>query len=172
MTTLDVIRAARFISEIQGIDPAHVKPIPIVGGHSGTTIVPLLSQAGYALEGEELETFVHRVQFGGDEVVKAKAGAGSATLAMAVAAARFTESLLGAMQGKKGVIEPSFVDSPLYKDQGIDFVASNVELGPKGVEEILPIGKISRHEQEMLDGGLQELKASIAKGTKFAKENP
>jgi malate dehydrogenase len=33
----------------------------------------------------------NRIQFGGDEVVKAKDGAGSATLSMAMAGARFAE---------------------------------------------------------------------------------
>ena len=41
----------------------------------------------------------------GTEVVKAKAGAGSATLSMAYAAARFTDSLIKAMNGQEGVVE-------------------------------------------------------------------
>ncbi|KAI4251314.1 MAG: hypothetical protein L6R35_007612 [Caloplaca aegaea] len=91
---------------------------------------------------------------------------------MAMAGARFAESLLKAAKGQKGVIEPTFVDSPLYKDQGIDFFASKVELGPKGVEKIMEVGKISEHEQGLLDACLKDLKGNIAKGVKFVKENP
>ena len=40
-------------------------------------------------------------QDAGTEVVKAKAGAGSATLSMAYAAARFTDSLMKAKSGKE-----------------------------------------------------------------------
>ena len=69
------------------------------------------------------------VQFGGDEVVQAKEGAGSATLSMAYAGARFTGDLLRALNGEKGVTTPTFVKSPLFADQGIDFFSSNVELG-------------------------------------------
>lgn len=130
--------------------------------------MPLLSQSGYSLSGKDLETYVYRVQFGGDEVVKAKDGAGSATLSMAMAGARFAESLLKAAKGQKGVIEPTFVDSPLYKDQGIDFFASKVELGPKGVEKIMEVGKISEHEQGLLDACLKDLKGNIAKGMSLA----
>jgi len=72
---------------------------------------------------------VHRIQFGGDEVVKAKDGAGSATLSMAYAGAKFTNSLLRGLNGEKGVVTPTFVKSPLFEDQGIDFFSSNVELG-------------------------------------------
>lgn len=130
--------------------------------------MPLLSQSGYSLEGKDLDDFVFRVQFGGDEVVKAKDGAGSATLSMAMAGARFAESLLKAAQGQKGVVEPTFVDSPLYKDQGIDFFASKVELGPNGVEKIHEVGKITPKEQELLDAALKDLKKNIDKGLSSA----
>lgn len=163
VTTLDVVRASRFISEYNNTDPAD-ENITVVGGHSGATIVPLLSQSGYSLEGEDLDKFVYRVQFGGDEVVKAKDGAGSATLSMAMAGARFAESLLKAAQGQKGVVEPTFVDSPLYKSEGIDFFASKVELGPNGVERIHEVGQITPKEQQLLEACKADLKKNIAKG--------
>lgn len=171
VTTLDVVRASRFISQIKNTDPA-TENIVVVGGHSGETIVPLLSQSGYELTGEELATYIKRVQFGGDEVVKAKDGAGSATLSMAMAGARFTESLLKAAQGQKGVVEQTYVDSPLYKDQGVTYFSSSVTLGPNGAEEIHPVGKISEHEQGLLDVCLKDLKTNIEKGEKWVKANP
>ncbi|EEH22874.2 malate dehydrogenase, NAD-dependent [Paracoccidioides brasiliensis Pb03] len=172
VTTLDVIRASRFISQAKGTDPKDEK-VTVVGGHSGVTIVPLISQSNHPdISGEKLETLVNRIQFGGDEVVKAKDGAGSATLSMAMAGARFAESLLKASQGEKDVIEPTFVDSPLYKDQGINFFASNVKLGPNGVEEILPVGKVSEYEQKLIDTCLVDLKKNITKGVQFVKTNP
>ncbi|KAK5175589.1 Malate dehydrogenase, cytoplasmic [Saxophila tyrrhenica] len=171
VTTLDVVRASRFISQLKNTDPAN-ENIVVVGGHSGATIVPLLSQSGYSLEGKQLDDYVHRVQFGGDEVVQAKDGKGSATLSMAMAGARFAESLLKAAQGQKGVIEPTFVESDLFKDQGCDFFASNVTLGPNGVEEIHPVGKITEFEQGLLDKCVSDLKGNISKGVEWAKANP
>ena len=95
------------------------------------TIVPLLSQTahGKAVTGETYAKIVHRIQFGGDEVVKAKDGAGSATLSIAYAGAKFTGLLLRGLKGEKGVVTPTFVKSPLFADQGIDFFSSLVELG-------------------------------------------
>lgn len=61
----------------------------VCGGHAGVTILPLLSQSIPALPASlfadqtKLDALVKRIQFGGDEVVAAKAGAGSATLSMA-----------------------------------------------------------------------------------------
>lgn len=170
VTTLDVVRASRFVSEIKGTDPVN-ENIPVVGGHSGVTIVPLFSQSSHPELSSNAE-LVNRVQFGGDEVVKAKDGAGSATLSMAMAGARMAESVLRAAQGEKGVIEPTFVDSPLFKDQGIEFFSSRVELGPEGVEKILPIGKIDSAEQALLDAALIDLKKNIEKGIAFAAQNP
>ena len=131
--------------------------------------LPLKNQGMDKARRKEL---VNRVQFGGDEVVKAKDGAGSATLSMAQAGARFADSILRAAQGEKGVIEPTFVDSPLYKDQGIEFFASKVELGPNGVEKILPVGQVDGNEQKLLEACLGDLKKNIDKGVAFVAANP
>lgn len=57
--------------------------VRVIGGHAGTTILPLLSQVpGAKFSTEDIAALTHRIQFGGDEVVKAKDGAGSATLSM------------------------------------------------------------------------------------------
>jgi len=50
VTKLDVVRAEAFVAEILGVDPADVT-VPVVGGHAGVTILPLLSQAS-TLAGE------------------------------------------------------------------------------------------------------------------------
>ncbi|KAL2811667.1 lactate/malate dehydrogenase [Aspergillus granulosus] len=172
VTTLDVVRASRFISQVKGTDPAQ-EAVTVVGGHSGVTIVPLLSQSNHpSIDGETRDKLVNRIQFGGDEVVKAKDGAGSATLSMAMAGARFAESLLRAAQGEKGVIEPTFVESPLYQDRGINFFASKVELGPNGVEKIFPVGEVNAYEQKLLDDCLVDLAKNIKKGVDFVKANP
>ncbi|KAF8890369.1 NAD-malate dehydrogenase [Infundibulicybe gibba] len=169
VTTLDVVRAARFLSGITNASPSET-PVTVIGGHSGPTIVPLLSQSthGKGITGEKYEKIVHRIQFGGDEVVKAKDGAGSATLSMAYAGAKFTNSLLRGLNGEKGVITPTFVKSPLFADQGIDYFSSNVELGVNGVEKIHPIGNLSAEEQKLLEACLPELKKNIEKGKAFA----
>ncbi|EGO30153.1 hypothetical protein SERLADRAFT_364386 [Serpula lacrymans var. lacrymans S7.9] len=168
VTTLDVVRAARFLAGVSGASPNDT-PVTVVGGHSGATIVPLLSQSPYGkgISGEAYAQLVHRIQFGGDEVVKAKDGAGSATLSMAYAGAKFTNSLLRGLNGEKGVITPTFVKSSLFADQGIDFFSTNVELGLNGVEKIHPIGPLSAEEEKLMEACLPELKKNIEKGKAF-----
>jgi malate/lactate dehydrogenase len=57
---------------------------------------------------EEVAALTERIQNAGTEVVEAKAGAGSATLSMAYAAARMAESVLLGLNGEKvrGAAEP------------------------------------------------------------------
>lgn len=46
VTTLDVCRANTFVSEIVGAAAENVN-VPVVGGHAGKTILPLLSQCSH-----------------------------------------------------------------------------------------------------------------------------
>lgn len=43
VTKLDVVRANAFVAEAIGRNPAEVS-VPVIGGHAGVTILPLLSQ--------------------------------------------------------------------------------------------------------------------------------
>jgi malate dehydrogenase len=172
VTTLDVVRASRFISEVQGTDPT-TEAVPVVGGHSGHTIVPLVSQSNHpTLSGEKYDALINRIQFGGDEVVKAKDGAGSATLSMAAAGARFAGALLRAKKGEKDVVEPTFVESPLFKSEGIDFFSSLVTLGKDGVEQIHELGPLSDAEVKLVEVAKGDLVKNIKKGVDFVAQNP
>jgi malate dehydrogenase len=95
VTTLDVVRAETFVAEITGEKNPGKLYIPVIGGHSGETIVPLFSQAkpSVNIPADKLDALVNRIQFGGDEVVKAKEGAGSATLSMAYAGYRYVSAV-------------------------------------------------------------------------------
>lgn len=43
VTTLDVVRANTFVAEAKGLDLKDVD-VPVIGGHAGTTILPIFSQ--------------------------------------------------------------------------------------------------------------------------------
>jgi malate dehydrogenase len=91
---------------------------------------------------------------------------------MAFAGARMADSILRAAQGEKGVVECTFVESPLYKDHGVTFFSSKVTLGPQGVEKIHPLGPTNEYEKNLLDACLKDLSKNIVKGQAFVKENP
>lgn len=143
VTTLDVVRTSTFVSELHsnlGLAPQVV--VPVIGGHSGVTIIPLLSQSSHPLPNateEDIKKLTNRIQFGGDEVVKAKDGAGSATLSMAYAGAEFAEKVIRAFKGEKGIVAPSYVNLLADKEAAktisqeigkeLDYFSANIELG-------------------------------------------
>ena len=73
-----------------------------------------------------------------------------------VAGARFANSLIRALNGETGIVEPTYVKSPLYEKEGVEWFASNVELGKEGVEKIHPVGQLSAEEEELLKACLPE----------------
>lgn len=167
VSTLDVVRANTFIAELKGLDPARVS-VPVIGGHAGKTIIPLISQCNPKVDipQDKLQALTGRIQEAGTEVVKAKAGAGSATLSMAYAGARFVFSLLDAMNGKEGVVECAFVRS---EETESPYFATPLLLGKSGIEKNLGLGKLSAFEEKLVAEAMGELKASIKKGEDFVK---
>lgn len=167
VTTLDVCRANTFVAASQGWDPKDVN-VTVIGGHAGITILPLFSQIpGFKVNDDELEKLTTRVQFGGDEVVQAKAGNGSATLSMAYAGYLFTENILKALKGDKGIVQCAFVDSTLTT---APFFASPCQFGKSGVEKVLDFGPMSAYEKKWFDKMLPELQSQINKGIEFARK--
>lgn len=172
VTTLDVVRANTFVAQKKNLKLIDVD-VPVVGGHAGITILPLLSKTKPAVNftDDEVPELTVRIQNAGTEVVEAKAGAGSATLSMAYAAARFVESSLRALDGDADVYECSFVQSDLTE---LPFFASRIKLGRTGVEAIISsdLQGLTEYEQKALEALKPELKASIEKGIAFGQKQP
>lgn len=166
VTSLDVVRANTFIAENQGFDVTDVN-VPVVGGHAGTTILPLLSQVPNAtFSQEDREALTHRIMFGGDEVVQAKAGGGSATLSMAWAGCHFALQVIRAANGESGIVECSYVDSDVTS---VPFFSSPVELGREGIAKIHPVPEMNEFEQQKFDEMVPVLTQQVEKGFEFAK---
>merc|ERR1712121_279983 len=127
VTTLDVVRSNTFIAEAKGLDVSKVN-VPVIGGHSGITIIPIISQCTPAVSfpQDQRAALSTRIQNAGTEVVEAKAGAGSATLSMAYAAAEFADSVLEALNGEQGIVQCAFVKSDVTD---ASFFASPILLG-------------------------------------------
>ncbi|EPY41561.1 malate dehydrogenase [Angomonas deanei] len=165
--SLDAIRASVFLGEITGKDPKTLE-VPILGGHSGRTMLPLLSIAlgDEKITNDQQELITHRIRRGGDDVVKAKNGSGSCSLSMAFATLGWAEKVLRALDGEKGIVVSSIVDSPLMKPK-LDLFGSPVELGREGVERVLPLPKMNAYEEEQLDRCLPDLEMNYRKGYEY-----
>merc|ERR1712000_711724 len=156
VTTLDIVRAETFVAEIIGEAQPQKLTIPVVGGHSGATIIPLFSQASPAvtIPDDKYDALVNRVQFG--------------------------EKVIRAVKGEKGLVEPSYIylsgvpgGDAVAKQVGTDFFSVPVELGPNGAEKAQnPLEKITEKEKGLLEKAISDLKGNISKGVEFAHKAP
>jgi len=169
VTTLDCVRANKFVSELTGKHPSEIN-IPVIGGHAGVTIMPVFSQdpAGASIAKDKIPDLDKRVQDAGTEVVNAKNGKGSATLSMAYAGSRLASAVLAGLAGETRT-ECAYVKTDI-KD-GMQFFTSRVVFGRKGVEKVLPIGKLNEHETERLKEASTALQAEIKSGLDYAEAN-
>lgn len=168
VTVLDVLRSETFLGEELGFSKTNMK-VPVIGGHSGNTILPLISQVIGAekISADRIKELTTRIQNAGTEVVEAKAGAGSATLSMAAAGARFALKVVRGLMGEPGVVEYGFTESGSEYNT---FFAQGLVFGKNGWERTLDIGTISDFEKACLDELKPVLDGNIKKGVDFAQK--
>lgn len=180
ITTLDVIRTTTFLNNNANNNKHNTvkwTDVPVVGGHSHVTIVPLLSQLSSVVPPDVATQITQRVQVAGNEVVEAKAGKGSATLSMAAAGARFVMVLVAALTtgtAQQPTVVYSYVDTLLSSGDAAaaadcQFYALPVRLGQNGIEERLPIGPVNDYEQSLLVEANRVIQENVDAGTKFAR---
>ncbi|KNH08154.1 glycosomal malate dehydrogenase [Perkinsela sp. CCAP 1560/4] len=167
VTMLDGLRATRFINEKRV--PLLVDSVPVIGGHSGSTIVPLFSQihGDLGLNVSEWESLVKRVQEAGTEVVNAKAGKGSATLSMAEAGARFALYIVSALSGASNPILYAYVDTD--GTHQLPYLAMPVAVSKSGIARRLPIGKMNPMEQKLFEVANRDIQTNIHSGVAFVR---
>ncbi|KAH8380331.1 hypothetical protein KR009_010030 [Drosophila setifemur] len=172
VTTLDVVRARTFLADELNVNPKDVN-VPVIGGHTGITILPILSQATPPFRGDEIErlALIERIQEAGTEVVKAKAGLGSATLSMAYAANEFVGSLIKAIKSTDdnddSIKEYAFVESDVTDAR---FFSTQLVLGPQGVKDNLGLPDMDDDERDALDCMLPDLMDNIKKGVELGED--
>ncbi|QPG72810.1 hypothetical protein FOA43_000112 [Brettanomyces nanus] len=192
VTTLDSVRADTFIHEIKPDLPWGL--IKVIGGHSGDTIVPLLSTVlGKEIDrvpNEKLHAVNHRVQYGGDEIIQAKKGAGSSTLSMAYAAYKFFTTVLNSYLGLTDKnVACTFINTE-YDDDALDGVSELKDLvkkltnrpdmklkyfampcvfGPNGIErvEYECLETLDKTEVDMVNICCETLASNYSKGVDF-----
>ncbi|ODV64235.1 malate dehydrogenase [Ascoidea rubescens DSM 1968] len=193
VTNLDIVRSNTFISQLDSTNQSKPEDfnIPVIGGHSGETIVPLFSigapQIYSSLSSQQKASLINRVQYAGDEVVKAKDGKGSATLSMAYAGFELAEKIIKlAVQSSSNSTDSSVTaccyinladsingaaDFKQKLNSDINFFSVPCVLGPNGVTEIDSsiLDKINNDESDLIKVSVDQLYPNITKGINFVK---
>jgi len=168
VTTIDVVRANKFVCDLLHDPSMEAIDIPVVGGHSVETNLPLFSHCKVSRDfpQEVIQDLHKKVQDAGTIVVAAKSGKGSATLSMAYAGARLGKAILSGLAGKEKT-ECAFVEST---DMECKYFARKVTFGPKGIKKLQPLGVLSDYEQEKLSKLIPILQQEVAAGVQFGTQ--
>nr|CAD7428319.1 unnamed protein product [Timema monikensis] len=165
MTAHHVIKANTHVGEVACIDPSEII-VPVIGGNSTETIVPLLSQAKpcscLEINEEERRNITYRIKHAEEWVRGLRKHKGSDFLSCALALVRFTISLIKGIHGEEAVIECAFVKTE--KIPGLSFFALPLLFGPEGVQQVFDMPKMSEYEQSLFQEACFELRKSILKG--------
>jgi len=166
VTTLDTVRANKFVGELTGKNPNYIR-VPVIGGHAGETILPLFSQDKIAktIPAEKIPDLDKHVQNAGTDVVEAKNGKGSATLSMAYAGWKLGKAVLGGLAGLRR-IECAYCKSDVTD---LPYFAQKVAFGENGISKVLPLGDLNEYEKTRLEVVKTQLKAEIETGMKYAE---
>merc|ERR1719215_1332890 len=169
VTSLDIVRANKFVHELTGA-PIETIDVPVIGGHAGTTILPLLSQvpAAASLSPEQITALDKHIQDAGTDVVNAKGGKGSATLSMAYAGAKFGNAVLSGLAGIETTECAYVIRDPDEKAQ-LPYFASKVTFGTNGVKTAHGIGILNDYEQGRVKECVSQLQEEIDAGLEYAR---
>lgn len=163
ISTIDFLRAQILYASIHKLRPSEVS-VPVIGGRSNKTCIPLLSQACPAkdMNESEAQTFTTELRKADQDIMKAKSGS-APVLSVAYSALLFSRSVLNALDGNDEVVH-AFVDN---NDFGTNYFSGLVHINGDGVKEMQRYSKLSSLECQVLEDTLEELRKDVLKGKKI-----
>lgn len=161
ITNIDSARSRAVAAQVLKINPENFH-IPVIGGHSDQTIVPLFSNIKpyYDVEMRQADTLTRIVRKAGTEVVLRKKVTDSATLAMAWSVNEFLEDLLQADKGNEVYLN-CFTANPFF---GTIFFSGPTKVGPEGVMETFYNYPMTEFESYLLNSAVPKLNKEIEEG--------
>ncbi|KAJ8721976.1 hypothetical protein PYW08_004378 [Mythimna loreyi] len=161
---LNCVRANTILADFLKVPPESVR-VPVIGGATPKTMVPVLSAAVHpcGMTQEQVECVTSCIMNGTEAVCAAK-GCSTATacLAGAYAIARTTINVVKGMQGKR-MTQCGYVDSLGTCAPNCQYFATEVILGPSGIEKILGIPELSKFEHCLLSSSLPYVRNEICR---------
>ncbi|XP_050362980.1 malate dehydrogenase-like [Nymphalis io] len=168
ITTIDTVRTRALLGNALRVNPRHLH-VPVIGGHSDNTIVPLFSNilpSHYSITQSQAETLTRLVRKSGNDVLNLKVGVDAATHAMAWSINEFTEHLLEALCGGYTIVN-SYTVNPHF---GTKFFSGPNKVGPSGIIETCRSFVMSEYERNLLDQAVPLINREIAQGEDYIQE--
>ncbi|CAH2062910.1 unnamed protein product, partial [Iphiclides podalirius] len=135
--------------------------VPVIGGHSRETMVPLFSQATprSKLTEEKSQELTAILRNATPE----RSESHSPTLSVAYAVSIFVNSVLEALNGETVQVN-ALVEN---NDFGTSFFSGLVDVGPKGVSEMRTYTDLYHHECVLLESSIKQLHKDVDVGKKI-----
>lgn len=165
--SLNSLRARTFLSDLKGLNPMEVH-VPVIGGHSTKTIIPLFSRVipTIKLNNQETQNLTTKVRYAGTNVVELKHGRGASQLSMAFAGSKFIIALCRALKGDSDIIKCAYVKSDLTEAK---YFSTPLMIGQNGISKNLGLGKMNHYEELLLKDTIPHLKDAIEEGEEYCK---
>lgn len=163
ITTIDYIRAQCLFANENKLKPKECK-VPVIGGRSNKTIIPLLSQSKPTIEMEEklAQEFTTKLRSCDEVITNAKSG-WSPTLAVAYSVLCFVRALIDALDSRQTKVS-AFVEN---NDFGTSFFGGITTIDKNGVHDMQRFTKLSAFEIHLLENSIKQLRDDVERGKKM-----
>lgn len=165
ITHIDTARARAFVGESLKVNPRNLQ-IPVIGGHSDETIVPLFSNIrpeSCIIDTNRADMLTRRLRKAGVEVIINKQGMDSATMAMAWSINEFAAAIVNAICGAEVTVN-SYTANPHY---GTRFFSGPIDVCDQGITKTCCDFNMNNYEWELLQKSLPILNRDITQGEDF-----
>jgi NAD-dependent malate dehydrogenase len=163
ITTIDHLRAQTMYA-LENKLPLRNCLVPVIGGRSGKTAIPLISQAKpYCdMDDKVIQEFVTKFRKCDENILEAKKGWAS-TLSVAYGTLMFTRSVLDALDGRPAKVA-AYVEN---NDFGTDFFSGIININHHGVTDMQRFTDLSKFECHMLERSIEHIRKDVSKGKKI-----
>lgn len=163
ISALATIRARTFLAHSCQMQSKDIE-IPVIGGHSKETTVPLLSLSNCKSSMELYPQLVKHVREAGTEIIMHNQNTAVPALAMAYTAAKFANCLCMAIDGKASPILTALVKSDLTDAK---YFCSPIIVEKNGISKHLNIPALEKVEEKLLAASLPVLIQQIDAAEKY-----
>ncbi|KPJ01889.1 Malate dehydrogenase, mitochondrial [Papilio xuthus] len=165
ITHLDLARTRSLAGNVLQANPTEIQ-IPVIGGHSDETIVPLFSNISpntYEVTERQADMLTRLIRKAGVEVVNKKYGVESATLSMAWSINEFVNCILDALRGAEVTVN-SYTANPHF---GTKFFSGPTVVGAQGLVQPCYEFKLNDFEDKLLEKALPMISRDVSQGEQY-----
>ncbi|XP_023944342.2 malate dehydrogenase-like, partial [Bicyclus anynana] len=162
ITTGDSLKVQSMYASENDLNPQACN-VPVIGGHTDNTIVPLLSQSKPActMNEKDILEFVTKIRTSQEDVMNAKKG-WSPTLSVAYGILAFSRGILDALYSRPTQIN-AFVEN---NDFGTSYFSGLVFVDRNGAGEMQRYSNLSEFECQLLERSIEQLRKDVILGKK------